>query len=106
MSKRAKIHLHEHFAGILEKKKDGFYFQYNADYLEQSNAEPISLTLPLQKEAFYSQKLFPFFFGLIPEGWFFDLESKILKIDPNDSYGMLLATCKDCVGAVSVIAIK
>jgi serine/threonine-protein kinase HipA len=40
--------------------------------------------------------------GLLPEGWYLDLASKKLKIDKDDKFGLLLATCKDTVGAVSI----
>ena len=103
MRQRAKIYFNEMFAGVLEKSEDGFSFTYDREYLENENAVPISINLPLRKELYTNNELFPFFVGLIPEGWLFELDSKILKIDPNDYFGMLLATCKDCVGAVSVI---
>lgn len=103
MKDRAKIYFNEMFAGTLEKFENDYSFTYDRDYLENENAVPISINFPLKKESYKSEELFPFFVGLIPEGWLFELDSKALKIDPNDYFGMLLATCKDCVGAVSVI---
>ena len=47
--------------------------------------------------------LFPFFDGLIPEGWLLDIVQKNWKLDPRDRMGLLLATCKDCIGNISVI---
>jgi len=43
----------------------------------REDAQPVSLTLPLQAEAFVSPVLFPFFDGLIPEGW---LLSRSLRV--------------------------
>jgi serine/threonine-protein kinase HipA len=49
--------------------------------------------------------MFPFFDGLIPEGWLLDIAEKNWKIDSRDRMGLLLACCKDCIGAVSVLDI-
>jgi serine/threonine-protein kinase HipA len=46
--------------------------------------------------------LFPFFDGLIPEGWLLDIAQKNWKLNPRDRMGLLMACCKDCIGAVSV----
>jgi serine/threonine-protein kinase HipA len=60
----------------------------------------------LQEEAFHSNVLFPFFDGLIPEGWLLELAGRSWKIDRRDRMSLLLACCKDCIGAVSVIPIE
>ncbi len=49
------------------------FFVYDYQYLESSNPKPVSLTLPLQKTAYESKILFPFFDGLIPEGWLLNI---------------------------------
>jgi serine/threonine-protein kinase HipA len=46
--------------------------------------------------------LFPFFDGLIPEGWLLDIAQNNWKLNPRDRMGLLMACCKDCIGAVSV----
>jgi serine/threonine-protein kinase HipA len=46
--------------------------------------------------------IFPFFDGLIPEGWLLDVATKSWKINERDRMGLLLACCNDCIGAVSV----
>jgi serine/threonine-protein kinase HipA len=46
--------------------------------------------------------MFPFFDGLIPEGWLLNIAEKNWKLRPRDRMGLLLACCKDCIGAVSV----
>jgi len=59
----------------------------------------------LTDKAYESASLFPFFLGLIPEGWLLDIASRTLKIDPDNAFDMLLATCGDCIGAVKVIPV-
>lgn len=89
-------------AGTIREDEDGFMFQYNPDYLLREDTQPVSLTLPLREEPYVSQVLFPFFDGLIPEGWLLDVAIKSWKINERDRMGLLLACCNDCIGAVSV----
>ena len=46
--RKADIYVQERKAGVLEESDTGYRFQYDANYLLQKNAEPVSLTLPLQ----------------------------------------------------------
>lgn len=100
--RRARVYLLEKFAGVLEETEDGYSFTYDDAYLSDKDAQPISLSLPLAKEAYRDRFLFPFFKGLIPEGWLLEINARMLHIAPEDDFSLLLATCKDCVGAVSI----
>jgi serine/threonine-protein kinase HipA len=102
MNRAAKVYLHNNFAGVLTETDTGYQFEYDENYRQSSNAFSISKTLPLQKESFKSNTLFPFFDGLIPEGWLLDLAELNWKINSRDRFGLLLACCKNCIGAVSV----
>ena len=104
--KKAKILMHENWAGTLTEDHEGFHFAYEEDYLKNENAEPISLTLPLKTVKYSSKILFPFFDGLIPEGWLLDIAAKNWKLDTRDRMSILLVTCRDCIGAVSVHQLK
>lgn len=90
-------------AGQLLETVDGYEFVYNAAYLKSLKPVPISLTLPLIDKAIKSPVMFPFFDGLIPEGWLLEVAEQNWKLNPRDRMGLLLACCKDCIGAVSVI---
>ncbi|MBK7888756.1 MAG: HipA N-terminal domain-containing protein [Bacteroidetes bacterium] len=100
--KKAEIRYNKSKAGILIQDENGYHFTYDEAYLKSSSAEPVSLTLPLRKDKYSAQVLFPFFDGLIPEGWLLDIAEKNWKLNPRDRMGLLLACCKDCIGAVSV----
>lgn len=89
-------------AGTIEQKEDEFIFVYSDQYLAKKKSQPISLTLPLQKEPYRSKTMFPFFDGLIPEGWLLDVSARTWKINWNDRMGLLLTVCRDCIGAVSI----
>ena len=67
--KQATVFLRNLKAGILTEDENGYTFQYTADFLASDKAEAVSLTLPLSDKPFQSKTLFPFFDGLIPEGW-------------------------------------
>lgn len=104
--RKAEIRTNDITAGWLNEDENGFHFVYDRNYLEDKNSIAISLTLPLQEEIYNSQLLFPFFDGLIPEGWLLDIAEKNWKLDPRDRMGLLLTCCKDCIGAISVIPVE
>ncbi|RLC21318.1 MAG: phosphatidylinositol kinase [Deltaproteobacteria bacterium] len=104
-SDKANIFLWDKKAGLLERTDAGYRFTYCRDYLSLPNAQPVSLTLPLTEKPYRSRTLFPFFIGLLPEGWYLNIVSRTLKIDPENSFDILLGTCGECVGAVSVFPI-
>ena len=83
--------------------EEGYHFTYSHEYLKSENPLAVSLTLPLQEKPFHSDFLFPFFDGLIPEGWLLNIAQKNWKLNPRDRMGLLLATCKDCIGNISVL---
>lgn len=101
--KQAKVYMYNRLAGILRESTDGYHFSYTPEYLAWDRPEPISLTLPLKKETYTDKVLFPFFDGLIPEGWLLDIAERNWKIDNRDRMSLLLACCKDCIGAVSIV---
>ena len=43
--KKAKVYMHENWAGTLIEDDEGFHFTYEEVYLNEDNAEPISLTV-------------------------------------------------------------
>ena len=106
MMKRAKVYMYDHMAGILTEDEDGYHFEYDQNYLKVNDSEPISLTLPISTEKYSSKILFPFFDGLIPEGWLLEIAVNNWKLNSRDRMSILLATCHDCIGAVSIKEIK
>ena len=93
-------------AGILKETDEGYEFSYNEEYRADAASAPVSLTLPLTDKPYQSKVLFPFFDGLIPEGWLLDVALRNTDISELDRFALLLLCCKDCIGAVSVIPIK
>lgn len=101
--RQGEIWVNNNLAGILIEDEEGYHFTYSQNYLKSENPVAVSLTLPLQEKPFHSDFLFPFFDGLIPEGWLLDIAHKNWKLNPRDRMGLLLATCKDCIGNISVL---
>ncbi len=102
--RQARIMYRDTLAGRLTEDENGYTFAYDADYLLSPKAEPISLTLPLTAEPYHSNVMFPFFDGLVPEGWLLNITTRNWKINPNDRMGLLLTCCQNCIGAVGVVA--
>ncbi len=93
-------------AGTLYKMDSGYEFLYEENYLKDPASLPVSLSLPLQKEPYRSTRLFPFFEGLLPEGWLLRLTCSTAKIDQNDKFHLLLHTGLDPVGAVKILPLE
>ena len=100
--RKAKVYYRKELAGYLTENEDGYSFLYEKDYLTGAVAKPISLTLPFQDKPYVSKMMFPFFDGLIPEGWLLEIAEKNWKLNARDRMGLLLACCRDCIGAVSI----
>lgn len=105
MSKTARIYYQDTLAALLTESDAGYEFIYDKTYLETPGAKPVSLTLPLRATKFQSNTLFAFFDGLIPEGWLLDIAKDHWKVKGNDRFELLLLTCRDAIGAVSVIPV-
>lgn len=104
--RQAEIYRKGIFAGLLTEDGGEYRFCYDASYLNRDDTLAISLTLPLQEEAFVSPTLFPFFDGLIPEGWLLDVALRNTDISILDRMSLLLLCCKECIGSVSVVPQK
>lgn len=101
--RKANVYVQGICAGTLCETDDGYEFKYLPEYLHSGNPLPVSITLPLTEDTLKSNVIFPFFDGLVPEGWLLNEVSRNWKIDVNDRFGLLLAVCRDCIGDVSVI---
>jgi serine/threonine-protein kinase HipA len=104
--RKGKVYYKEHFAGIIIETNEGeFVFQYDMNFVKEHPKEFITFTMPVAEKPYTDNRLFPFFDGLIPEGWLLEIASNNWKINKNDRMGLLLACCQNCIGAVSVVPI-
>ena len=104
--RRGNVYYKDSLAGtIMETDEGDIVFQYDPHYVNEHPSEFITFTMPVTDSPYIEKRLFPFFEGLIPEGWLLDIASKNWKINKNDRIGLLLACCQNCIGAVSVVPI-
>ena len=102
--RKAVVFFKDEEAGVLVQNDDGnFTFRYNDAWMTDSNKPGISLTLPKTQQEYNSANLFPFFFNMLPEGSNKQVVCKLLRIDPEDYFSLLITTAKtDSIGAVRV----
>lgn len=101
--RQAWIYYQDTLAGLLTETDEGDYvFMYEETYVKEHPSDFITFSMPVSDVPYRDKRLFPFFDGLIPEGWLLDIASKNWKINRNDRMGLLLACCRNCIGAVSV----
>ncbi|MCO5235898.1 MAG: HipA N-terminal domain-containing protein [Chitinophagaceae bacterium] len=91
-------------AGILTEEDNRHYtFRYDDNYFTDLSKPAISLTLPKTSQEYKAAHLFPFFYNMLSEGVNRKLQSRALKIDEEDDFGLLAATARhDTIGAVTV----
>jgi len=100
----AKIYYGDTLAGVLTETNQGEYiYAYDEAYVQNHSDQFLTFTMPVRKKPYQSQRLFPFFEGLIPEGWLLNIATKNWKLNPSDRMGLLLVCCQNCIGAVSII---
>jgi HipA-like protein len=99
---QAGVYYLEILAGILTRNEQGFQFEYQSDYL-QSGFPAISFSFPKGNKSYFSEKLFPFFSGLLAEGTNKMIQCRTLKIDENDDFTRLLKTANtETIGAITI----
>lgn len=106
--RQCEVYLHGIRVGMLtENDNREFTFTYDKAYLLSENCDAVSLTLPPRPEPYRSPFLFPVFANMLSEGDNRQIQSQLLHVDPEDDFGILLATCQfDTVGAITVKPIE
>ncbi len=88
---------------LIEEDRNRYIFRYDDEYFKDTALPAISLTLPKAQKEHSSPVLFPFFFNMLSEGVNRKLQSRRMRIDEEDSFGLLAATARyDVIGAVTV----
>lgn len=102
MSRTGVVSLDGKRVGVIEETETGTRFAYDREWVDSPSAVPVSVTMPVRAAPYETKGLIPFFENLLPEGWLLEIATSKLKISKDDAFGLLLATCADCVGAVEV----
>ena len=77
-------------------------FSYSEDYLADPLAVPVSLSLPLQEEAFSPERTRNYFDGLLPEGFTRRTVAQWMHADENDYISILAGLGRECLGALCI----
>jgi serine/threonine-protein kinase HipA len=97
------VYQQSRYIGILQTESGvGMQFSYDLDYLSESDASPISLSLPLQEGTFKGRRCEAFFDGLLPEGDERTEIARYLQVSSRSPMRLLSALGGDCAGAVSL----
>ena len=103
--RKTEVYFKKDLAGYLSEINEGYIFQYDQAFLKKNI--PISVSFPPREEPYKAAELFPFFKGLLPEGWYLDIVSATQKVDARDYFGVLASTASTgTIGAVTVRKIE
>ncbi|MBE5918527.1 MAG: type II toxin-antitoxin system HipA family toxin [Pseudobutyrivibrio ruminis] len=78
-------------------------FSYEREYLDNKDAAAISISLPLQQEAYSPAKTKNFFESLLPEGFSRKAVANWMKADENDYISILAELGRECLGAIKIV---
>ena len=81
---------------------NAMHFTYDAEYLAQPDASPLSFSLPLQAEPFDSDRTTVFFENLLPPDQVRRKLGPVLHLSRHNIFGFLQALGGDCAGAISL----
>ncbi|MCE0724193.1 MULTISPECIES: type II toxin-antitoxin system HipA family toxin [Legionella] len=91
--------------GMLEKtSQGGLRFTYHQDWLNQTGARPISLSLPLVEQTYAGDVVYNFFDNLLPDNQ--QIRARIqarFQIATSQPFDLLAGIGRDCVGAIQLI---
>ncbi len=103
MPKQLYVWLFGQHAGTLAQEDGRLGFSYAPDWLTQTDAMPLSQSLPLQAEPFDDRATRPFFAGLLPEGDKRKLVAQALHVSRQNDFALLDGIGGECAGAVTLL---
>lgn len=77
-------------------------FYYAEDYLSRNDPKAISVSLPIQAEAFSARRTKVFFSGMLPEGFMRKTVANNMHVDEDDYLSILQCLGKECLGAIRI----
>jgi len=101
-ARRAVVSLNGRRVGLLVETTGGTRFTYDQKYVELPNARPLSPKMSVRTTPYEATGLLPYFENLLPEGTQLEILVQKLKLDPQDKFGIMLATLPAAVGNVQI----
>jgi len=103
MTKILDVYFGNQKAGQLIQQQNGqFSFCYDAAWLANPDALPLSLSLPLRAETFGEEFAHPFFANLLPESDLRQTIAKHLGVSVKNDFTLLEMIGGECAGAISI----
>jgi len=104
MKKKLRVMLDEQQVGVLLVEKNSYEFQYSTSWLNNSNAFPLSVSLPLDSKPFNGRKVQAYFSNLLPEGDIRSVIEQHYRISKGNDFELLVAIGGECAGAISFVS--
>ena len=99
------VYMNARLVGQLRRESSGAIdFQYHKDWLAWSNAIPVSVSLPLREDRYIGDPVLAVFENLLPDND--DIRRRVAErsqADGPDTYSLLSAIGRDCVGALQFL---
>ena len=84
---------------LVELAKESYEFTYGDAFFADRNTPPISVNMPKSQKVYHSDRIFPVFTNMLPEGANRRAICRMRKVDENDFFGMLEMICgMDAIG--------
>ena len=80
-----------------------FSFSYDEEWLNNTDAFPLSISLPLKKKSFSDHTAKSFFANLLPESAVRALVARLLGVSEKNDFMLLKHIGGDCAGAISIL---
>lgn len=102
------VYYGEIYAGLLIELGHGNYeFTYDETYMADKSMPPVSVNLPKTQQVYRSDRIFPVFTNMLPEGANRRALCRAKKVDEQDFFGMLQMICgMDAIGKFVLKAIE
>lgn len=102
MMSKGNVYFDSRLCGILEETDTGYRFSYTDEWFKNPELPAISLTMPKERQVYESTIFFPFFDGLIPEGYLLKQVIDRWGYQSKDRFKILLKSGMDTIGAVTI----
>lgn len=104
MTRNLTVYLNGVRVGTLARAARGLQFVYDATWITSNGSRPLSISMPLRKEAYSGDIVENYFDNLLPDNQAIRNRIQTRFASPsNRAYDLLWHTGRDCVGAVQLI---
>ena len=102
MMETLNVYLNGIPAGVLAQAESGLTFSYLPEYLRNRDARALSNVFPLSDAVYSGSKTEAFFSNLLPDERIRQTLAQILKLSPENTFGLLRELGEDCAGAIAL----